>query len=83
MATLSFSFETTDAGKTRIRHALARQRGFVGDLNDPAKQTEIDTKAKEYFHGWLLSTVEKIEAIEREKETEVETEAANVPLPLN
>ena len=82
MATLGFSFETTDAGKTRILHALARQNGFGGDLNASANQTVIDTKAKEYFRDWLISTVGKIEAMKLEKETEAETEATNVPLLL-
>ena len=83
MATLSFSFETTDSGKTRILQAFARQGGFVGSLSDPAKQAEIDAKAKEYFRQYLFGTVTSVEANLEKKETEMETEAANVPLPLN
>lgn len=82
MATLAFTFETTEIGKTRIRQALAIQGGFVGSLSDPAAQSEIDAKAREYFRQWLNGKVAAVEAKYEAKQTVTETEALTLPLPL-
>ena len=88
MATITFSFETTDAGKTRIRHAIAKTfRGFDTDLNAPAMQTEamqtqLDAEIKEFVRRWIITSVTAYEYGLNKPGIKAANEADNAQLVL-
>jgi hypothetical protein len=89
MATITFSFTTTDESKTRIRHAIARaHRGMTGALTDPdpAKQEAIDAKidfeVREHARMWLKGNVTAYEYEQNKPGVKTTNEAEDAPLVL-